>query len=150
MQNPESRRYTWRAVRNGQLKQARLDYFLVSSDVTNFVHSIETPAGYRTDHSIVMINLAFSEQQRGRGFWKFNNSLLYDSEYVSRVKKCIKETVEEYKFMETRIVQSQLGFQLTINSSLKLLNCKSEELQYHTLLEINERGLGRRNKSKKK
>ena len=58
MQNPESRRYTWRSVRNGQLKQARLDYFLVSSDVTNFVHSIETLAGYRTDHSIVIINLA--------------------------------------------------------------------------------------------
>ena len=97
MQNPESRRYTWRAVRNGQLKQTRLDYFLVPSDVTNFVHSIETLAGYRTDHSIVIINLAFSEQQRGKGFWKFNNSLLYDSEYVNRVKKCIKETVEEYK-----------------------------------------------------
>ena len=98
MQNPESRRYTWRAVRNGQLKQARLDYFLVSSDVTNFVHSIETLAGYRTDHSIVIINLVFSEKQRGRGFWKFNNSLLYyDSEYVNRVKKCIKETVEDYK-----------------------------------------------------
>ena len=29
--------------------------------------------------------------------WKFNNSLLYDSEYVNRVKKCVKETVEEYK-----------------------------------------------------
>ena len=28
---------------------------------------------------------------------KFNNSLLYDIEYVKLVKKCIKETVEDYK-----------------------------------------------------
>ena len=104
MQNPESRRYTWRAVRNGQLKQARLDYFLVSSDVTNFVHSIETVAGYRTDHSTAIINLAFSEQQRGRGFWKFNNSLLYDSEYFNRVKSALRRLSKNIKFMETRIV----------------------------------------------
>ena len=99
MQNPENRRFTWHSLRRGVLKQARLDYFLVSSDVIDFVQSIETLAGYRTDHSLVIINLALSQQQRGRGYWKFNNSHLYDMEYVKLVKKCIKETVEDYKLL---------------------------------------------------
>ena len=79
------------------LNRPILDYFLVSSDATNFAQSIETLTGYRTDHSLVIINLALSQQQRGRGYWKFNNSLLYDMEYVKLVKKCTKETVEDYK-----------------------------------------------------
>ena len=68
MQNPERRRFTWHLLRKDVLKQARLDYFLISSDVTNFVQSIETLTGYRTDYSLVIINLALSQRQRGRGY----------------------------------------------------------------------------------
>ena len=35
-------------------------------------------------------------QTKGKGTWKFNNSLLHDKEYVSCIKKCIRETVNEY------------------------------------------------------
>ena len=79
------------------LKQARLDYFLVSTDLTGLAESIQTSAGYRTDHSLVVMNMIFTHRKRGRGFWKFNNSLLSDPVYVSLVKDCINKTVEEYK-----------------------------------------------------
>ena len=92
---PNGRGYTWSSYSN--LKQARLDYFLVSSDLTGLVESIETKVGYRTDHALVIMNMIFTHQVRGRGFWKFNNSLLSDSEYVRLVKECIKETIDDYK-----------------------------------------------------
>ena len=95
VQEPSGSSYTWRAYIN--LKQARLDYFLVSTDLTGLVESIQTSAGYRTDHSVVVMNMIFIHQERSRGFWKFNNSLLSDPVYVSPVKDCINETVEEYK-----------------------------------------------------
>ena len=41
--------------------------------------------------------MIFSLQERGRGFWKFNNSLLSDPAYVKVFKDCINETVDEYK-----------------------------------------------------
>ena len=41
--------------------------------------------------------MIFTHQERGRGFWKFNNSLLSDSAYVKLVKDCINETLDEYK-----------------------------------------------------
>ena len=94
-QEPTGRSYTWSAYSN--LKQARLDYFLVSTDLAGLVESIQTSAGYRTDHSLVVMNMIFSLQERGRGFWKFNNSLLSDPAYVKVVKDCINETVDEYK-----------------------------------------------------
>ena len=42
MQNPKNQRFTWHSLRKGVLKQARLEYFLVSSDITDLVQSIET------------------------------------------------------------------------------------------------------------
>ena len=60
------------------------------------MESIQTSAGYRTDHSLVAMNMIFTHQERGRGFWKFNNSLLSDPVYVSLVTDCINKTVEEY------------------------------------------------------
>ena len=41
--------------------------------------------------------MIFTHQERGRGFWIFNNSLLSDPAYVKLVKDCINETVDEYK-----------------------------------------------------
>ena len=92
---PNGRSYTWSSYSN--LKQAILDYFLVSTDLTGPVESIETRACYRTDHSLVIMNMIVTHQERGRGFWKFNNSLLSDSEYVKLVKECINETIEDYQ-----------------------------------------------------
>ena len=75
-QEPAGRSYTWSAYSN--LKQARLHYFLVSTDLAGLVESIQTCAGYCTDHSLVVMNMIFTHQERGRGFWKFNNFLLSD------------------------------------------------------------------------
>ena len=64
-QEPTGRSYTWSAYSN--LKQARIDYFLVSTDLTGLVESIQTSAGYRTDHSLVVMNMIFftsGERQR--------------------------------------------------------------------------------------
>jgi hypothetical protein len=36
-------------------------------------------------------------QTRGRGTWKFNNSLLRDEEFVKKVKDDIKQVIEEYE-----------------------------------------------------
>ena len=63
--------------------------------------------------------------------WKFNNSLLYDSEYVNRVKKCIEETVEEYKIQGAANSPESIRFSIDDQLFFETLNCKSEELQYH-------------------
>ena len=44
----------------------------------SLVNKVEIKPGYRTDHSSVELKLKLSDFNCGRGFWKFNNSLLYD------------------------------------------------------------------------
>jgi hypothetical protein len=91
--NPDTKRYTWRGP---DLKQSRLDYCLISSDFEPFVTKVDTEISYRSDHSPVCLALQFYNQTKGRGTWKFNNSLLHDKEYATEVIKCIVETVDQY------------------------------------------------------
>ena len=80
-----------------QFKASKTSFFLVSTDLAGLVESIQTCAGYRMDHSLVVMNMIFTHHERGREFWKFNNSLLSDPTYVKLVKDCINETVDEHK-----------------------------------------------------
>ena len=53
--------------------------------------------GYRTDHSGIILDLVFNyNNERGRGYWKFNNSLLKDQCYIKIVKDTISEVKQTY------------------------------------------------------
>ena len=84
--NPDSKRFTWRGPNH---KQSRLDYFLFSSDLIQYTKTCSIDTAYRSDHSPVSITINFTNQERGKGNWKFNNSLLRDPEYIQIVKDCI-------------------------------------------------------------
>ena len=116
--NPEIRRYTWRGP---ELKQSRLDYFLISTDFESFVKKVDIDLSYRSDHSPVYLVLQFCNQTRGRGTWKFNNSLLYDKEYIKQVKSCIQETVTQYRIDNSDGEDIQLN--LDPNTFWELLKC---------------------------
>ena len=94
---PEGRRYTW--TKRNPMKKARLDFFLMSEELLSCLDSVNILPGYRTDHAMVTLDIKLLAFNRGRGFWKFNNSLLRDKEYIKRVKQCISETRKEYAVM---------------------------------------------------
>ena len=75
---------------------ARLDFFLVSTDIHAKIIKCFTSFGYRTDHSFIGVELNIDES---KGFWKFNTSLLKDQKYIEIVKAEIKRTVKEYTTM---------------------------------------------------
>ena len=83
----ESRRYTWR--KNNPIKQARLDFFLISENILCNILKSSIEPGYRTDHSFPNIVLKINEFKKGRGLWKFNNSLLMEKEYLNLIKRYI-------------------------------------------------------------
>ena len=93
-QNPDKRSYTWRKFNCN--KQARLDYFIVSDDLSSEIRDVEIMSKYRSDHSEVILSIKKSDFKRDRTYWKFNNSLLYDSEYVKIVKDTINEVKKQY------------------------------------------------------
>ena len=91
---PKLKRYTWR--KKNPLKQARLDYFLISENIMQYVKSSKIEMGYRSDHSIVTLMLTFDGFKHGKSYWKHNNLLLTDTEYLNIINKHITETKKQY------------------------------------------------------
>lgn len=63
----------------------------------SIVSQVEILPGYKTDHSLLLLELHIDDFKKGKGFWRFNNSLLKDYDYVLQIKSIISETQNEYK-----------------------------------------------------
>ena len=61
-----------------------------------YVKSSTIEMGYRSDHSIVTLELSFDSFKCGKSYWKHNNSLLTDKEYLKTINKHIIETKKQY------------------------------------------------------
>ena len=139
--NPDKKMYTWR--KKNPMKQGWLDYFLISENLTNIVESMSIKSGYRSDHSAVICEFKFNTFVRGRGLWKFNNNLLYDKQYVDKVKQHIQLVRDQYErslddsaFLDILLMEIR-GITISHSSYKKP---KKEQKEKSLILEINEIG----------
>ena len=96
--HPDSKKFSWKQW--GNQKFARLDYFLVSNTLLPFVEKADILPTCFSDHSPIILEIDFSRFSRGKGFWKFNNSLLKDIDYLEMIKNLIKRVVCQYATVE--------------------------------------------------
>ena len=113
--NPETKFFTWH---NQQNKQSRLDYFLISSDILCYTETSNIKPGYRSDHSAVELVLQLNNQPKGRGIWKFNNSLLKDNVFSEEIKQCIKDVKDQYLIRRDENITEEDPEAYTIGSQL--------------------------------
>ena len=99
IQNPEQRRFTWRQ-KNPEI-QCRLDFFLVSQCTSCNSINTDIIPGYKTDHSLVTLQISTHNNMRGRGFWKLNTLFLKDEEYIKKIQSIITQTKDEYTLDNT-------------------------------------------------
>ena len=115
-------KYTWK--RRNPTKMARLDYFLISEDMLAITTDASILAGYRTDHNRIIISLQASKHEKGRGYWKFNNLLLSDKDFINMVKDKIRMLKDIYAvpfYSEEFKYNSNLGdLQFIIDDQLLL------------------------------
>jgi hypothetical protein len=62
------------------------------------IENYDIKPGYRTDHSIAVIEIKFNPFTKGSGLWKFNNTLLTDKDYVTKVKEIILYVSSQYLY----------------------------------------------------
>ena len=97
--NPDKRCFTWH---RGD-KRSRLDYLLTSEHLLNFIDDVDILPGIQSDHSLLKLSLKTgNKHEKGRGFWKFNSSLLHDPVYVDKIKNVIRETTQNYEGLEDK------------------------------------------------
>lgn len=94
IRNPAIKRFTWR--QKSPIIQRRLDYWIVSDSLQDEVEKVEISTAIKTDHSAIVLKInTLNEQPRGPSFWKFNNSLLENENYVDMITENIPVWYEE-------------------------------------------------------
>ena len=135
--NPSTRQYTWFSKSSLPKKMSRLDYFLISNSLFPFISGATIEPGILSDHSITTLTVDFRHFTRGRGFWKFNNSLLKDPEYVTLIKKTIKNVVMQYAKTET-------DYDLTEDASpdtIQNIECTLNPQLLYDMIQLEMRGV---------
>ena len=74
---------------------SQLDYFLISDDLIGLTKSSTIISGFKTDHSSVEFTCNIEGKAKGPGYWRFDKMLLYDTEYMLKVKDLIQQTIQD-------------------------------------------------------
>ena len=130
LQNPGLRQFTWRP--KTPLTMRRLDFFMISNTLQSEVKSCEHLFTLSSNHTPVKIHfLSSTEHKRGAGYWKFNNSLLENSNFLSEMKDKINQIVSEFpEFDGPRINLEYLKFnmrEVARNRSIELAKSVEEK-----------------------
>ena len=98
---PDTQRYTW-VKSKPRILMERLDYILLSANLTNEVMDAGIDPTFKSDHAIPYV--MFSDKvtsTKGPGYWKFNTKYLEDPEYLSICREIFLEC-EKYPDLFTR------------------------------------------------
>ena len=146
--HPNDKRYTWR--RKNPIKQARLGYFLISNSMFDLINTCNIKPGYRSDHSIIQLEIEFSKFQIGKGIWKFNTSLLSNQDYLKIIKKVINEEKVKYalpiyqlNYIEDTSSNEYLQFVIDEDTFLELLflRIRGETIKFSSVLKKNNNSM---------
>ena len=80
--------------------KSRIDFF--SKHLTKFVKikKVDIQTSIAPDHNMIILSLSWpNENPRGPGFWKFNNSLLEDKEYTTKILELYPQFSEKYHYV---------------------------------------------------
>jgi exonuclease III len=101
--NPNLKQYTWSRRTPKHISKSRLDYWIISDTLQYHCNKINIKIGYETDHQIVTMHVDNTQTQtKGKGYWKFNNLLINDNQYITHITKIIETTIAEYENSENK------------------------------------------------
>ena len=149
IQNPEKREFSWRKAKTFPIKASRIDYALISGGLDQYVKAIEYISSLKTDHRAIYLVLDLTPFERGTGYWKLNNTLLRDAEYVKKVNIEIdrvvmisqsKSPIEQWELLKKRIKQISIEFAKSKVAEDKIVisNLSEKVNEYEATLPLTE------------
>ena len=91
--NPSEKEFSW--CRKNPFIARRLDYIFTSDNIFNSTTSCNLVSFASSDHRIIEIKYRLTKIERGPSYWKFNNSLLHNLDYIEKINKLIDDYVTE-------------------------------------------------------
>ena len=93
----------------------RLDYWLISDKLLDFVTKVDILPSIKSDHSAIFLELEeINDNGRGPGYWKMNTSLLANEEYKNMINNKLLMWLEEPKdIKDSRSIWDWIKFNIT-------------------------------------
>ena len=109
--NPELMQFTWRQ-KNPRI-YSRLDIWLISDNIQDYVKDVSIKQSIRSDHSAIFLEVDSFATDRGKGYWKLNNSFLDEEKYVSGMIEGLENWSKECEdFEDARIIWEFLKYKI--------------------------------------
>ena len=123
VRHPKLRKFTYES-KSLKLK-SRIDFFLIAKTFTIKVKTTEIYPSIAPDHNAIYILLTLSHKcPRGPGFWKFNNTLLDDAQYVNMVRNTYVQTRSSYSYLgDKRLFWEMMKMEIR---SMTIFYCKGK------------------------
>ena len=81
---------------SGNGRNSRIDVLLINHTHTNTVKYCNITYAPAPDHKSVVMQVAITNKKRGKGYWKLNNSVLSDEEYVNGITQLFHDIYTTY------------------------------------------------------
>ena len=92
--NPETKSYTW--SKKSPAFFCRLDYWLISNNLCDYVQSTGITPAVKTDHAAIDLCISdIVDEVKGPGMWKLNVSLLDDEDYLKDLEQNLPKWNQE-------------------------------------------------------
>ena len=135
IRNPDSRRFSWNAVRRGELTGSQIDIALTTPGISNCIDLVEYCYGYKTDHAMLKMKIICDQDKRGSGYWKFNKTLLHDPKFVHEINAIIDKTRIRCQGIDPDIRWERCKNDMTeYAKSLSIAKAKEKKAEWQGLL----------------
>ena len=147
--NPNKTQLTWRR-KNNKREASRIDFFLISPDIRPHVISTDIrPAMIsHTDHQAISLKIRHNPTNRGREFFKINNSILTNEDYITLINKVINKYKENILTTNTDIATLWDLFKIEVRDETMHF-CKQQASENKNKTKILELRLKKLNEKKK-
>ena len=101
IRNPEKRKFTWRQKK--PFIQRRLDYWLISDYLQDFIKEVDIIPSIKSDHSAITLQInSIEDKGRGPSHWIFNSSLLDDDNYVNLITSRCQDWLIQFQDVDDK------------------------------------------------
>ena len=133
---PNKKRFTFRQkTRAKEVIHRRLDYIFLSNCLQENAKNIDILPSFLSDHSPVLLTLdASKNNKRGRGLWKFNNSLLQEESFRDGISNTVCATLADNTDSNPHVLWELLKYDVrkfSIKFSKDRSKLKKIDKQYH-------------------
>lgn len=107
---PEKREFTRRQIRDGVLKQSRIDLVLVQGEIIRYIDRIRHQRNSFSDHDGVRFRIKVGREEVGGGMWILNAGYIEEEEYKTQIRELLdRENERRVVYIEKDSVDDSIG-----------------------------------------